>query len=255
MLGFFKFWFKISLYVIGAIILVGGAIHGGQTFSNLTTTKPPPAPIPTSKPLPLPIYIPEVEGVKTTKTQPVIDIDPIITCNISTNCGGGSRQMTKSECDQTICCQIGDSWSFYMSKDKCYQDQKANYEQFVKDFYQNDPDEVSCSSIGYSEKAQAWTYILTQDECAKAMEEAKSRQTVNTSTPYPTKDPAIIEQQRQADIQHCKDNAKSKYDGEASVLRNQYRAAGALSSSAYGQAAKNLQDDYNYWIYLCENAY
>jgi hypothetical protein len=57
--------------------------------------------------------------------------DPIITCSIHANCGGGSRQMKKSECDQTTCCQIGNNWYFYLSKDKCIQDQQSNQPQQI----------------------------------------------------------------------------------------------------------------------------
>lgn len=32
--------------------------------------------------------------------------------------------MRLSECNQTTCCQIGDKWYFYLSKEKCIQDQK-----------------------------------------------------------------------------------------------------------------------------------
>jgi len=58
---------------------------------------------------------------------PTIDPDPIINCNIHANCGGGSKQMKRSECSQTTCCQIGDKWYFYLSKTKCQQDQATVY--------------------------------------------------------------------------------------------------------------------------------
>lgn len=64
---------------------------------------------------------PQVKGIQTNNNS-----DPIITCNISPECGGGSRQMKKSECDQGTCCQIGNTWIFYPSRDKCLQDQKAS---------------------------------------------------------------------------------------------------------------------------------
>lgn len=64
---------------------------------------------------------PQVKGVQTNNEN-----DPIVNCQISPECGGGSRQMKKSECEQSTCCQIGDKWYFYLSKDKCLEDQK-NY--------------------------------------------------------------------------------------------------------------------------------
>lgn len=62
-----------------------------------------------------------------------IDPDPLVNCQIHANCGGGTRLLKKSICDQSTCCQIGNSWIFYESKSKCIQDQnsywsnKANY--------------------------------------------------------------------------------------------------------------------------------
>jgi hypothetical protein len=51
-------------------------------------------------------------------------LDYMVNCNVSETCGGGTRRVKKSECDNSTCCQIGSSWVFYTSKDKCIQDQK-----------------------------------------------------------------------------------------------------------------------------------
>jgi peptidoglycan hydrolase-like protein with peptidoglycan-binding domain len=58
------------------------------------------------------------------------DPDPLINCLVHPNCGGGTRLLRKSVCDQSICCQIGNSWIFYESKDKCLQDQN-NLNQYI----------------------------------------------------------------------------------------------------------------------------
>ncbi|MEM4711401.1 MAG: peptidoglycan-binding protein [Candidatus Woesearchaeota archaeon] len=55
------------------------------------------------------------------------DPDPLVNCLVHENCGGGSRLLKKSICDQSTCCQIGNSWIFYESKDKCKQDQENFY--------------------------------------------------------------------------------------------------------------------------------
>ena len=52
-------------------------------------------------------------------------VDYMVTCNVNANCGGGTRRLKKSECDNSTCCQIGSSWFFYTSKDKCTQDQNS----------------------------------------------------------------------------------------------------------------------------------
>jgi len=57
------------------------------------------------------------------------DPDPIVACNVHADCGGGSRQLRKSICEQSVCCQIGGSWIFYESDSKCIQDQQSNNNQ------------------------------------------------------------------------------------------------------------------------------
>lgn len=72
------------------------------------------------------------ESITPTQTN---NLDPIITCNVHTNCGGGSKQMKKSECDQTTCCKIGDKWYFYLSKEKCKQDQNSYWSNYYKEIF------------------------------------------------------------------------------------------------------------------------
>ena len=55
-----------------------------------------------------------------------IDTEPIVNCNISANCGGGTRKIKQSECNNGTCCQIGSNWIFYTSKQKCIEDQNIN---------------------------------------------------------------------------------------------------------------------------------
>lgn len=52
--------------------------------------------------------------------------DPVITCNISPNCG--SKVLSKSLCDKAGCCQIGDGWYVYFSREQCNTDQ-SKYNQ------------------------------------------------------------------------------------------------------------------------------
>jgi len=82
------------------------------------------------------------------------DPDPIIPCNISINCGGGTRQMKRSECNQLTCCELGkNSWSLYANKTACIQAQNN---------YNYQPCTVYYSSLGYSQ-----TYPgLTNEECS-----------------------------------------------------------------------------------------
>ena len=49
----------------------------------------------------------------------------IITCQIDSQCGGGSIQLQRGVCENSTCCQIGDKWTFYQDKNKCVQDQNT----------------------------------------------------------------------------------------------------------------------------------
>lgn len=63
--------------------------------------------------------------------------DPVIACNLHANCGGGSSQLRKSICKQSVCCQVGGSWMFYESDSKCIQDQESANKEVLKENYQN----------------------------------------------------------------------------------------------------------------------
>lgn len=69
---------------------------------------------------------PESTPIPTTKPKVYVNPDPIIPCTMSKECGGDIRQVKKSECTNGTCCQIGITWIFYPSRDKCLQDQKAS---------------------------------------------------------------------------------------------------------------------------------
>jgi hypothetical protein len=53
--------------------------------------------------------------------------DYLVNCNVSSNCGGGTKYIRKSECDNSVCCQIGSNWILYTSKQKCSSDQTNQY--------------------------------------------------------------------------------------------------------------------------------
>lgn len=50
-------------------------------------------------------------------------VDYIVDCGISQTCGGGSKKLKLSECNNSTCCQIGSNWIFYTSVSKCKSDQ------------------------------------------------------------------------------------------------------------------------------------
>lgn len=45
--------------------------------------------------------------------------DPIVICQISSQCGGGNQYIKQSVCTAMTCCQVGDVWAIYPSKQSC----------------------------------------------------------------------------------------------------------------------------------------
>lgn len=79
------------------------------------------------------------------KNPPTPDPNEIIRCNISPNCGGGYKEMTRSSCDRLICCQINNSWEL-RDKKQCNKEQEqeeyAEWTQFCNNLHNPD----SCSN-------------------------------------------------------------------------------------------------------------
>lgn len=66
------------------------------------------------------------------KNIQTIDSDPIIDCESSyPNCKGSSIKVHQSQCSKITCCQVGNNWSIYPTKDKCDEAQKNNQPQQV----------------------------------------------------------------------------------------------------------------------------
>ena len=60
---------------------------------------------------------------------PTTDPNPIINCNIHANCGGGTKPLRQSVCNNSTCCQIGNNWYYYEDKGKCSADQADYYKK------------------------------------------------------------------------------------------------------------------------------
>ncbi len=50
--------------------------------------------------------------------------DPIISCEVGPECGGGTKNIRRSVCDTSGCCQIGSQWVYYTSQAQCVMDQR-----------------------------------------------------------------------------------------------------------------------------------
>lgn len=96
-----------------------GLFHNSNSQNNppqTYTVRPTKTPIPTITLAPTSYYI-----------APTVDPDPFVNCGISSECGGGSKLLRRSICSQTTCCQIGNNWIFYESKNQCLTDQNNYY--------------------------------------------------------------------------------------------------------------------------------
>lgn len=130
------------IQIIPAILissLLFGAFYLGQkTKSTINTNdNTPPAHF---SPTPRLIDEPTPQSYKKTplpaKETPKPAASNLINCNISSNCGGGTKLVSKIECDSLVCCQVGNKWQLYPSNSSCTQAQ----EQYWKDYYAREND-------------------------------------------------------------------------------------------------------------------
>lgn len=157
------------------------------------------------------------------------DTDPMINCNISANCGGGTRRIKQSECSNGTCCQIGSSWIFYTSKQKCDEDQeKYNFS----------------GSYNYSSSTNPTpTNIPVSTNVAPTVIPTTYQQ------PTPTINQAAIDTANEERISHCQGDCRRTGSSNETAIRQRYMASGMLGSSFYYQAIA----DNNVWTENCIN--
>lgn len=177
-------YLTLIFIIIVAFLLVGANLIDSRIASlNVNSTinsspTPTDVPIPTAMsttptPIPRQIYI-----------APAIDPNPIVNCNISSTCGGGTRQMKKSECDQSICCQLGSAWSVYPSRTACTQAQ-SNYNS------NNSGSNYPPCTVYYPALHTFSTYSYTSPETCRQWQNTANTGSTNViqqPIPVPTKD-------------------------------------------------------------------
>jgi len=112
------------LFIIVILIVVVAYLLGSNNGFVLNTDK---VSIPTIAPT-LPTIAPTQIQVQQKQNYPSTNSnnDQAVHCNIHPNCGGGTTPLKKSECDNSICCQINGKWVFYKDKYQCGLDQGQN---------------------------------------------------------------------------------------------------------------------------------
>ncbi len=179
-----------------------------QKVDVIPTLSPNPTFIPTQKPI-----VKDTVPVPTSTTDP----DPIITCNIHKDCGGGSTRLRSSICSNSTCCGFSDGrWVFYESKTKCTQDQntqsinarKPNYVPPSVTTQTGTEPLVNCTlSFG--------TVQVTQSDC-DLFKKNDVPPSTNNQTVIVTPDPAI-QQQRQSSLKSCMDNANTNKERDLTI--------------------------------------
>lgn len=124
--------------IIGTAVLITTLIVGNvalkKTPQELVISETP-------SPTPTPKVAPQVWGESTYQVtkptpepiEPVVttsDPDPVVVCK-SDRCG--SKNIRQSECNESVCCQIGNDWYFYPSDTDCKQAQDAYWERHFSD--------------------------------------------------------------------------------------------------------------------------
>jgi hypothetical protein len=125
--------FRIVLAIFSILGILACAYLFGEYIQrkgdNKIKSTPTPVlkitPTPESTPTPVLRITPIPESTTKAETKDkVINNDPNIYCKVATECGGGTKLLKQSVCNNSICCQIGDKWIFYTDKNKCLEDQK-----------------------------------------------------------------------------------------------------------------------------------
>lgn len=127
---------------------------------------------------------------KTTTNTNITTGNEMVSCRISANCGGGVRYISKTECSNSTCCQVGYNWSLFNSLQKCKDEQNKN----------NTGSYVRPTSIPIQ------TY-----------------QPVSTSAPAPTNPPVV---QNSKTKTQCQEEVRLKYQ----ALQSQYGGGSALEA-------------------------
>lgn len=167
----------------------------------------------------------------TPKPKPTTDLDPIVTCLIHKDCGGGSIQLKNSICSNSTCCQIGDKRIFYQSKSKCTQDQAIGGSRTGKIVkykeYCSGGVEISVydNELVTKKASDGNTYSMTQKDwgCFENSLKNKPNQAITTTNSKPVGVATITCVMPYGTFQvpqvHC-DNAKAILRDQESIKKN-----------------------------------
>ena len=112
----------LIILVLAITFFAGVSFKDGVNIINLFPANPTPVLLPTSPPTATPSLLP----IK----KKIINTDPIVICESeSPSCQGKSIEVKKSQCPNTVCCQVGNIYSVYLTMEKCKEAQAKNKPQ------------------------------------------------------------------------------------------------------------------------------
>lgn len=187
----------------------------------------------------------------------------MVDCLISKECGGGSKLLTKSVCDNSTCCEItGKGWIFYQNKQDCIKDQNiANntVRTTIPTVNQINTTNYPLCTVYYPALKYSQSYYnVSPTQCQQWQNDANrtaSQNLYSTPTPYiaPTKyiTPTMTQEQAQSIIdQHnsqvslCRAKVDDQYNSLERNCSIQYGDSSATEACIYAYE-KGRKQDYN----------
>lgn len=173
-------------------------------------------------------------------------------CLINEKCGGGGRFMSKKDCDQTICCQIGDKWYFYLDKNKCSEDQKNRYTSNLNQVLPTPSDNNSNKVPVFLSYLGRTIYCPPQNIDAvksinQTMESKKqdwAKENLNCTNKFFETDPCHISCKNTMNSEWNNCTAQYGYSGE------QYESCTNTASDNYSNCIKNCPSGSEYCKYV-----
>jgi len=223
------------LLSIGALSVRGAYLLGQQNQKNITQYQPT-----TGYTLSATDY---VKSSPTPTPTPTTNPDPLTTCTSTyPNCSGQSIQARQSQCSKITCCQVGDTWSVYLSEDEC----KKKQEEELATAY------PPCYVYGqtFNVKPETCSYYQAQEQALNKpynpVPVQPSTPSETTATDYSAQNQRNIEmrsqcqssvatyyQQIQADIRSRKDLGDSSKQKLLQSNQGQWKAASAECEAMY----------------------
>lgn len=163
--------------------------------------------------------------------------EEMINCNFSSNCQGQSLRLKRSECNMAVCCQLGNTWIAYASRDKCLQDQKTGSRSYSTGNYNYIQCIVTMPCTG-----KTYTYQDTKERCDKSQEAARyacdsSNFTYIPPTAIPTSSNTSSELSLEQQHKEACDRAAAEWIG----LREKWEADNYNNYSSSAEAVAALE--------------